>query len=79
MPTKKAIAAIPKTLPIRKKKKPKPKPKQITSTGLQRKEDVLKAAGFSTRHIQSEMEKAIFARAEKSKRKEAAKEFGAAP
>lgn len=80
--TKKARAAVPKTLPIKKKKKPAArvkKPKRITSEGLQRQEDVMKAAGFSKRHIQSEMEKAIFARAEKSKRKEAAKEFGAAP
>ncbi len=77
MPTKKAIAAIPKKLPIKKKKKAKSK--LITSEGLQRKEDVLKAAGFSARHIQSEMEKAIFARAEKSKRKEAAEKLAAAP
>lgn len=77
MPTRKAIAAIPKKLPIKKKKKAKPK--AITSTGLQRKEDVLKAAGFSARHIQSEMEREIFARAEKEKRREAAKKFAAAP
>lgn len=77
MPTKKAIAAIPKKLPIKKKKKAKSK--LITSKGLQRKEDVMKAAGFSARHIQSEMEKEIFARAETKKRKEAAKKFAAAP
>lgn len=77
MPTKKAIAAIPKKLPIKKKKKAKPK--LITSEGLQRQEDVMKAAGFSARHIQEEMEKAIFQRAEKRKRREAAEKFAAAP
>lgn len=79
MPTKKAIAAVPKTLPIRKKKKPKPKPKQITSTGLQRKKDVMQAAGFSAKRIQAELEKDIFARAEKRKRREAAEKFAAVP
>ncbi len=77
MPTRKAIAAIPKKLPIKKKKKAKPK--LITSTGLQRREDVMKAAGFSARRIQSELEKDIFKRAEKRKRRESAEKFAAAP
>lgn len=77
MPTRKAIAAIPKKLPIKKKKKAKPK--VITSEGLQRREDVMKAAGFSQRRIQQELEKAIFERAEKRKRREAAEKLAAVP
>lgn len=77
MPTRKAIAAIPKKLPIKKKKKAKPK--LITSEGRQREIDVMKAAGFSQRRIQEELEKSIFERAEKKKRREAAQKFAAAP
>lgn len=76
MPTKKAIAAVPKKLPIKKKKKEK---KLITSKGFQRQIDVMKAAGFSPRQIQAELEKGVFERAEKRKRQLAAHELGKPP
>lgn len=82
MPARKAVAAVPKTLPIKKKKKPTPakKPvKQITSEGFQRMIDVMKAAGFSQRRIQEELERDIFERAEKQKRELAAHELGKPP
>ena len=56
MAAKKAIAAVPKTLPIRKKRKPAArvkKPKEGTRSFLQRREDVFRAAGFSKKNIAS--------------------------